>query len=65
MPDYDDIVCPVCQHIGVLPDGGFDWVCPECGYEGSLDDEEYEEDDIESIFDDDGFSSQGWDDDEY
>lgn len=65
MPDYDDIICPVCQHIGVLPDGGFDWVCPECGYEGSLDDEEYEEDDIESIFDDDGFSSQGWDDDEY
>ena len=65
MPDYDDIICPVCQHIGVLPDGGFDWVCPECGYEGSLNDEEYEEDDIESIFDDDGFSSQGWDDDEY
>lgn len=62
MPDYDDIICPVCQHIGVLPDGGFDWVCPECGYEGSLDDEEYEEDDIESIFDDNGFSSQGWDD---
>lgn len=65
MPDYDDIICPFCQHIGVLPDGGFDWVCPECGYEGSLNDEEYEEDDIESIFDDDGFSSQGWNDDEY
>ena len=32
MPDYDDIICPVCQHIGVLPDGGFDWIYPECGY---------------------------------
>ena len=65
MLDYDDIICPVCQHIGVLPDGGFDWVCPECGYEGSLDDEEYEEDNIESIFDDGGFLSQDWNDDEY
>lgn len=30
--DYDEIVCDV----GVLPDGGFDWVCPVCGHEGSL-----------------------------
>lgn len=70
MLDYDDIVCPICQHIGVLPDGGYDWICPECGYEGTLDDseydeEDYEEDNIESIFDDDGFLSQDWDDEDY
>ena len=34
MFDYDDIICPVCQHMGVLPNGGYDWICPECGYEG-------------------------------
>lgn len=72
--DYDDIVCPHCNHIGVLPDGGYDWVCPECGYEGTLgEDEENEDsydpfifeddyDELDSLFDDDGFSSQSWDD---
>ena len=43
MPDYDEIICPACGHIGVLPDGGFDWICPECGYEGDILGEEDEE----------------------
>lgn len=66
MFDYDDIICPVCQHMGVLPNGGYDWICQECGYEGSLYDSDEDDDcadeEFESIFDDDGFSSQGWDD---
>lgn len=37
---YDEILedteCPNCHKVGMLPDGGFDYVCPECGYEGSL-----------------------------
>lgn len=44
MFDYDDIVCPVCQHMGVLPNGGYDWICPECGYEGTLGEDEENED---------------------
>ncbi len=34
----EDTVCPNCLTIGMQPDGGFDWICPECGYEGSLED---------------------------
>jgi hypothetical protein len=34
--DYDSIECPSCNHVGVMPDGGFDYMCPMCGFEGSL-----------------------------
>lgn len=43
--DYDDIECDRCGHVGVLPDGGFDWECPACGFEGSLLNEEDEDED--------------------
>jgi len=45
--DYDDIECPVCNRVGVDPDGGFDWECPVCGYEGSLVNEAEDEDEDE------------------
>ena len=34
--DYDDIECDNCHHTGVVPNGGFDYECLECGHEGSL-----------------------------
>lgn len=41
---YDEILedteCPVCHTIGMLPDGGFDWICPNCGHEGSVSDDD-------------------------
>lgn len=44
---YDEILesieCPVCHTTGMLPDGGIDYICPECGYEGSLEDENDDE----------------------
>ncbi len=36
----EDKECPRCQHIGMDSDGGFDFVCPNCGYEGTLVEEE-------------------------
>ena len=36
MFDYDELECPHCQHLGLLPNGGFDVQCPNCGYEGSV-----------------------------
>lgn len=40
---YDDILesmeCPNCSHVGMEPNGGIDYICPECGYEGSLEDD--------------------------
>lgn len=41
----EDTECPNCRITGMLPDGGFDWVCPNCGYEGTLLDEEEEDED--------------------
>lgn len=38
--DYDELECPNCGHIGLLPNGDFDVECPSCDYEGSLSDEE-------------------------
>lgn len=32
----EDTICPICKTQGMLPNGGFDWVCPTCGYEGSV-----------------------------
>lgn len=50
--DYDEIDCPCCGHIGVLPDGDLDVICPECGYEFSLmDDEEDEWDSSNTLYD--------------
>jgi len=44
---YDEMLedkkCPRCGTVGMLPNGGFDWECPECGCEGTFDDEEDEE----------------------
>ena len=40
----EDIECPICHTVGMLPDGGIDYICPECGHEGSLDDETEDED---------------------
>lgn len=28
--DEDDLVCPVCGHTGLLPDGDLEYVCPHC-----------------------------------
>ena len=40
---YDDIledmVCPNCGHVGMDPDGGFEYTCPICDYSGSLSDD--------------------------
>ena len=37
---YDEIIeetsCPNGGCVGMLPNGGFDYVCPECGHEGTL-----------------------------
>lgn len=43
MFDYDEFECPNCGHLGVMPDGGYDYECSECGYEGSFIDDEDEE----------------------
>lgn len=34
--DYDDIECPSCGSVGVVPDGDFDYTCLSCDYEGTL-----------------------------
>ncbi len=43
---YDEMLedqeCPVCGTVGMLPNGGFDWVCPNCGHEGTFEMEEDE-----------------------
>ena len=36
----EDLECPVCHTVGMLPDGGLDYICSECGYEGCLDEDE-------------------------
>lgn len=41
--DYDEMECKVCGHIGLVPNGGYDTMCPECGYEDSLAEEPNEE----------------------
>lgn len=40
MIDYDEYECDNCGKVGVIPDGGFDYICSSCGYEGSLYDDE-------------------------
>lgn len=37
----EDMQCPNpdCGHVGMLPNGDFDWVCPECGCEGTFEDD--------------------------
>lgn len=41
---YDDIledmVCPICGHVGMDSDGGFDYSCPNCDYEGTLENDD-------------------------
>lgn len=34
--DYDEVTCISCGHIGVLPDGDWDVICPICNNEFSL-----------------------------
>jgi uncharacterized Zn finger protein (UPF0148 family) len=40
---YDEILedtqCPNCGCVGMLPNGSFDYCCPNCDYEGSLEDD--------------------------
>lgn len=38
--DYDELECKYCGHIGVLPNGDFDVICPACDSEYSLTDED-------------------------
>lgn len=45
----ESIVCPRCGHRGVDSDGGYDWVCPNCDYEGYLDNEDSEDEIYENI----------------
>lgn len=44
MIDYDELECKFCGHIGLLPDGDFDVVCPVCDAEYSLIDDSDEDD---------------------
>lgn len=44
----EDTACPQCHTVGMLPDGGLEYICPECGYEGSLDESEEDEDEEEN-----------------
>ncbi len=48
--DYDEFECEYCGHIGVLPDGDFDVICPVCEHSYSLIDED-EDDDEDEYFD--------------
>lgn len=48
--DYDELECECCGHIGVLPDGDFDVICPVCEHSYSLIDED-EDDDEDGYFD--------------
>lgn len=34
--DYDDLVCEVCGHIGLIPDGDYYAECPCCGAEQTV-----------------------------
>ena len=36
MIDYDEYECDNCGKVGVIPDGGFDYICSSCGYEGTI-----------------------------
>ena len=45
--DYDEQECRCCGHAGLLPNGDFDVLCPECGAEYSLVDEPDEDDEDE------------------
>lgn len=42
--DYDELQCKYCGRIGLLSDGGFDVICPECDAEYSLSNDDVEED---------------------
>ena len=57
---YDDILedmeCPVCGHIGMLPNGTGWCMCPECDWEGPIpgwDDEDDDDDELDDDEDDD------------
>lgn len=45
--DEDEMECPFCGHVGLLPNGSFEFECPICGHDSYLeeDDETMEEDD--------------------
>lgn len=44
--DEDEMECPFCGHVGLLPNGSFEFECPICGHDSYLeeDDETMEED---------------------
>lgn len=42
---FEDLQCPRCFHVGMDSDGDMDWICPNCGYEGSLEEPDYDDDD--------------------
>ena len=41
----EDMECPDCGHVGMDANGGFEYICPNCGYEGSLEEDFEDEDD--------------------
>ncbi len=50
----EDIVCRMCGTRGMLPNGGFDYICPTCEYEGTLEcDDKDEFDDEDEFYDED------------
>lgn len=34
--DYEDLECENCGNSGLIPNGDFAVICPECGHEASL-----------------------------
>ena len=35
----EDMECPECGHVGMEANGGFEYICPNCDYEGSLEED--------------------------
>lgn len=32
----EDMVCPECGCVGMLPNGSYEYSCPNCYYEGNM-----------------------------
>lgn len=41
--DYDEYECDNCGNVGVIPDGDFSYICPLCGYDGTIGGDDFSE----------------------